>query len=131
MSEELGFDLMSWWNEQTFPNKQLYKVEETGDLVLCANNNIKERIIAKIAQENAGTIISTLQEKFAAVESKVREMEIEWIATEDKQKMADKVANLKDYLQQVIRLQLKPDKGKLFKYFLSVQSGIKLPTTTS
>ena len=99
MLQEQNFDFIGWWNEQSFPGKELYKVEETGELVLCSNSNIKERTIAKIASENASIIIKTLQEKFTAVESKVRELEVEWVATEDKQKLADKVAHLKEYLQ--------------------------------
>ncbi len=99
MSQEQSFDILGWWNDQSFPSKELYKIDENGDLLLRENSNIKERIIAKVAPENADVVIKNLQEKFAAVESKVKEVEIEWVATEDKQKLADKVLHIKDYLQ--------------------------------
>jgi hypothetical protein len=98
MSQELSFDLLAWWEEQSFPGKELFKLDETGALILGANNNIKERQIATVTSENKDIVIKTLCEKFAAVEGRINEMEVEWVATEDKLKLADKVSHLKDYL---------------------------------
>ena len=98
MSQELNVDLLSWWNEQSFAGKELFRLEEDGSLVLSANNNIKERTIATITPENGDVVIKTLQEKFDAVTSRVKELEIEWIAAEDKLKLADKVAAVKEYV---------------------------------
>ena len=77
MSQELNVDLLSWWNEQSFAGKELFRLEEDGSLVLSANNNIKERTIATISPENGDVVIKTLQEKFAQVEGKVKEMRCE------------------------------------------------------
>jgi len=104
MLQEQNFDFIARWNEQSFPGKELFRMDETGEVVLRANNNIKERSIAKLAPENADTVIRNLQEKFAAVKSRVTELEIEWIAAEDKQKLVDKVTQIKEYLQHVSAL---------------------------
>ncbi|MCW3120574.1 MAG: hypothetical protein JWQ38_66 [Flavipsychrobacter sp.] len=101
MSQEQTIDLITWWNEQSFAGKELYSVTDNGTLILSAGNNIKEREIATLSPENADVVLKTLQEKFASVESKVREMEVEWLAAEDKLKLADKVAALKDFLHKV------------------------------
>lgn len=101
MSQEQIFDLISWWNEQTFPGKELYKLDENGELTIRANSNIKERVIATIAPENAAVVLKTLLEKFAQVESRVRDTEVEWLAAEDKLRLADKVGHLKEYLDTV------------------------------
>jgi Domain of Unknown Function (DUF349) len=102
MSEEKNFDLINWWNEQSFAGKELFKLEENGDLILVTNSNIKERTIANVSAENCDVVLKDLQEKFADVDSKVREMEVEWLAAEDKTKLAEKVSNVKEYLHQVI-----------------------------
>jgi len=98
MSQEQNADLLNWWNEQSFVGKQLFKLEENGEIILCANSNIKERSIAKISPENADTVVKNLVEKFAGVEAKVIEMEVEWLATDDKLKLADKVVSVKEFL---------------------------------
>jgi len=98
MLQEQNFDFISWWNEQSFPGKELYRMSADGELVLQAGNNIKERSIAKITPENADAVIKQLVEKFAALHAKVTELEVEWVAAEDKQKLADKVALVKEYL---------------------------------
>lgn len=100
MSQEQNFDLIAWWNEQSFAGKELFRLEETGELILLANSNIKEHVVATVSPENAAVVLNSLQEKFGQVEAKVRELEVEWLATEDKQKLADKVAQIKEYVQQ-------------------------------
>ena len=101
MSQEQNFDLISWWDEQSFPGKELYKLDEAGKLILCANNTVRERVIADVTPENAEVIIKNLVEKFDEADAKVKETEVEWIAAEDKLKMADKVAQLNEYLRHV------------------------------
>ena len=100
MSQEQNQDLITWWNEQSFAGKELFRLEENGTLILLPNSNIKERVIATISPENADAVINNLREKFTAVEAKVRELELEWLETEDKFKLADKVANIKEYLHK-------------------------------
>ena len=101
MSQEQNFDLNAWWNEQSFDAKELFSLDENGNLTLREANNVKERVVATITAENAGIVIHNLQEKFTQVEARVHETELEWVAAEDKLKMADKVAHLREYLNTV------------------------------
>jgi hypothetical protein len=114
MSQEQNYDFIRWWNEQSFPGRELFKIDDAGTIILCSNNNIKERTIVNISQENADVVVKALTEKFTEVDEKVREMEVEWLAAEDKQKLAEKVAQLKEYLHHVIAL------GDFEKYALLV-----------
>ncbi len=101
MTLEQANDLNLWWEQQSFSGKELFKLEESGDLVLCAKPNITERTIATITAENGDATLKNLVEKFDTVLSRMREAEVEWQATDDKLKLADKVEGLKDYLQHV------------------------------
>jgi len=101
MSQEQNFDIITWWNGQSFPGKELFKADEAGTLILCANNNIRERIIANVSEENADAVIKNLVEKFEEVVSKFKDTEIEWIEAADKHTMAEKVGQLKEYLRTV------------------------------
>lgn len=104
MSQEQNNDLITLWDEQSFAGKELFRLEDNGTIILVAGSNIKERVVATIAPENADVAIKNLLEKFTAVEARVRELEVEWIATEDKLKLADKVSHLKDYLNKTAAL---------------------------
>ncbi len=98
MSQEQNFDLMSWWDEQSFQGKELFTLNENGDITLKANNTIPERVIANVSPENADAVLKNLCEQFSEVESKIREIEVEWLAAEDKLKLTDKVAQAKQLL---------------------------------
>src|SRR5271156_6531304 len=98
MSQEQMADLKSWWEQQTFPGKELFRLDDDGSLVLCAHINIKERTVANLALENSEVVIKNLHEKFAIAEGKVKDVEIEWLETKDKLKLSDKVAAVKEYL---------------------------------
>ena len=101
MSQEQNFDRVAWWNEQSFPAKELYRLDEAGALVLCENNTVRERTIATVDAENADTVIKNLTEKFEEVLSRVNQLEIEWVGAEDKLALADKVTQLGEYLREV------------------------------
>ena len=101
MTQELDNSIISWWEEQIFPGKDLFKLEDNGTLVLCLKPGIKERTIATLALENAEMILKNLREKFEPVALRIREAEVEWVATEDKLKLADKIEHLKEHLQHV------------------------------
>ena len=96
MSQEQNTDLIKWWDELSFDGKDLYKLDETGTLTLLQGNTLKERVIAELSLENAGAVVKALREKYTEVENMVKEMEVEWIAAEDKMKLADKVAHIKE-----------------------------------
>jgi HAMP domain-containing protein len=104
MVEEQNFDLIGWWNEQSFPGKELFTFLETGEIILPAGNNIRERSIGTVSAENADPVFRNLVEKFASAEARVLELELEWQNTEDKTKLADKVASLKEYIQHLCGL---------------------------
>lgn len=99
MSQELqNFDIHAWWNEQSFPGKELYTLNENGDLILGTHPYVTERTIANITADSAETVFKTLIEKFQAIEERTRELEIEWLAADDKLKLAEKVSGLKDFI---------------------------------
>jgi hypothetical protein len=104
MSQEQNFDLIAWWKEQSFDGKELFELDEQGAIILKAHSNVKERTIANIDAETAEAVVKTLCEKYDQVKARVKEMEVEWLATEDKLKVADKVGHLKEYLQTVAAL---------------------------
>lgn len=62
---------------------------------------MKEREIAHITGENADMVLRTLTEKYVAAEARVKELELEWLVTEDKLKLSDKVTHLKEYLNSI------------------------------
>ncbi len=101
MSQELIADLTAWWNDQAFAGKELYALNETGTLTLLTGNNVKERVVAELTAESADVVLKNLQEQYAKTEAKVKELEVEWVAAEDKMKLADKVAHLKDMVNTV------------------------------
>ncbi|MBC7553716.1 MAG: DUF349 domain-containing protein [Taibaiella sp.] len=101
MTPEQTSSIITWWEEQTFPGKELFKLEDNGALTLMGTANIKERLIATISPDTADMVLKTLREKFETVLGRVREAEVEWMATEDKLKLCDKAEQLKDQLSQV------------------------------
>ena len=101
LQEPVTSDLSTWWDTLSFTGKELFRLDESGDIVLLANSNITERVIATVSAENSGAVLTTLREKYAATEAKVYELEVEWLATDDKTKLADKVAQTKEHLQTV------------------------------
>ncbi len=101
-NQEQNYDLIAWWNEQSFAGKELFKLETTGELILLSNTYIKERTIANISEENHDVVLKNLEEKFVVAESKVMELEVEWMSTEDKLKLAEKVAHIREYNNQLL-----------------------------
>lgn len=89
-------NLSMWWEDQSFPGKELFQLNENGELTLRSTDLVKERSIAMLSPENCDAVLANLQEKFdTAIMSKVREMEVEWLATPDKGKLAEKIEQLK------------------------------------
>jgi hypothetical protein len=99
MQQDQNFDLTGWWNEQSFTGKELFQLSETGEIILIGGSNTKERIIATVSAENADVVIKTLLEKFGNISARVKELEIEWLAATDKLKLTDKVAEIKQLLE--------------------------------
>jgi len=97
MSEQNN-DLASWWNEQTFAHKELYTLRDNGELVLVPNMYIKERTIATLSTENAEVVLKNLQDKYTELAARIKETELEWLASEDKLKMINKVEKTREAL---------------------------------
>jgi hypothetical protein len=114
MSQEQNTDLIAWWNELSFPGKELYSLDDAGTLTLLAGNLVKERVIAQISPENYNAVIRALEEKYEQLDGKVKELEVEWIATDDKLKLSEKVAHIKDLVHHAEAL------GDLQKFGLLV-----------
>ncbi len=98
MSQELTFDLSSWWNGISFDGKELFTLTEDGKLTIYAGKDGKERVLAEVTAENAESVLEPLKEKFASLQTRVNELNTEWNNTEDKLKLADKVHQLKNQI---------------------------------
>ncbi|MBL7691904.1 MAG: DUF349 domain-containing protein [Flavipsychrobacter sp.] len=98
MSQELTFDLSSWWNGISFDGKELFTLTDDGKLTIYAGKEGKERVLAEVTADNAETVLEPLKEKFASLQTKVNELNTEWNNTEDKLKLADKVHQLKNQI---------------------------------
>lgn len=98
-------NLSLWWEQQNFPGKELFQLNENGEIILIPTELVKERTIATLTAENSETALNNLREKFeTAVMSKVREMEVEWLAAADKNKLAEKVAQLKGTINATVAI---------------------------
>ena len=102
MLQENKFDFAGWWNEQSFSGKELFKITDTGTLLLNPVHFIKERSIADFSAQSADATLKTLQDRFTFVDTKMIESETEWNSTDDKLKFTEKIDILKDYLQKIV-----------------------------
>ncbi len=94
-------NVTTMWESITFPGKELYQLDEHGVLTLMPTALVKEREIAVMSAETIDTVVKNLQEKFEQMMSKVREMEVEWMATQEKSKLADKIEQLKGQINSI------------------------------
>ena len=88
--------LHQWWNNISFEGKDDYQLSDKGELILTAKNGHKERIVGTLQAENADVIFRTLAEKFAELESRVKELQNDWNAVDDKLKLYSRVERLAD-----------------------------------
>ncbi|NDC40776.1 MAG: hypothetical protein EBZ77_04365, partial [Chitinophagia bacterium] len=91
--------LMAWWDQQTFPGKASYRIDANGNLMLNSQQFLKERKVAHLSPENADFVLHNLREKYNDLLARVTEVETEWLAAEDKLKVADRVDHIKELLQ--------------------------------
>ncbi len=99
MTTEQTSNITSWWEQQSFPGKELFKLDENGTLVLCEKPLIKERVIATLTPENCESLFKNLVEKFENLQTRIRETESDWANTEDKLKLADRIEHIRESLQ--------------------------------
>jgi hypothetical protein len=97
--EQHATSLPDWWDAISFKGKEYYVLNNTSDLFYCPEGSGKQReIVTGLTEQNAETVLQTLQEKFAEAEKQVQEMEAEWVAADDKTRLATKIEKLKEYL---------------------------------
>ena len=88
--------LQSWWEELSFSGKDQYELTAEGVLI-CKHGT--ERTIATITEGNSEATYKQLTEKYAELETRVKELSEEWSKTEDdKGKLAGKVERLRENL---------------------------------
>ncbi len=98
MTTEQVNGIAAWWDEQSFPGKNLFRLDESGNLLLTETPLNNERTIATLTLENCDATLKQLVEKFEHVQQRVKDTEAEWVAAPDKLKLIDKVDNLKEFL---------------------------------
>lgn len=86
------------WNETDCTAKELFTLQENGDIILSQTALFPERVIANIMTENPSVILNSLVERFKDVLEKVTEIQKEWEEAEDKIKISGKIARTKEYL---------------------------------
>jgi len=91
--------LPDWWDTISFNGKEHYYLRDNGELVLKATPFSEERVITTLSADNADLTMKALIDKFPEVEAKMKELETEWNAADDKQKMIGKVERMKEYLK--------------------------------
>jgi hypothetical protein len=91
--------LQNWWNEITFEGKELYRLDDNGDLVLTKGWDNTERTVATITEDTADAILKTLTDKYREIAERMKELQEEWVSSEDKLKLVGKIERMKDYLQ--------------------------------
>lgn len=101
MTNDANNTLMEWWNNVSFEGKELFTLNDTGELILKANGDTAERTIATLTDADADTQLAALQEKYSEATAKVNELATAWTETEDKLSLASKTEKLKEYLQHV------------------------------
>lgn len=87
-----------WWDETEFPAKPYCELKDEHTLVLKATPFSEERVVTQLTADNAAGVIKAFSDKFSDVESRFKELSDEWNGTEDKLKLAGKVARTKDYM---------------------------------
>jgi len=94
MSQDAQTDatIQLWWENISFPGKSHCSLREDGGLVLKTAGQAGERVLATLTPENAELVIHTLVEKFRELETRVLELAAEWTETDDKLKLASRVA---------------------------------------
>lgn len=90
--------LITWWENVNFPEKQFCHLLEDGSLLLKKTENYPEKVLITLTIEQADAALKALIEKFPEVAARVKDVENELAQTEDKLKLVGKVSRLKDYL---------------------------------
>lgn len=99
MTQESNLSTLSaWWDNTNFDHKNLYTLNEQGELILKEYQDYKARTVGTLNPENPDLVFKLLVEKFPEIEAKVTELVAEWDAEQDKLKLIGKVERMKEYL---------------------------------
>lgn len=90
--------LTSWWNEASFAGKEMYSLKDNGELVLHMAPG-EERTVATVTADNADMVLKVLSDKFSEVEGRMKELQTEWDAADDKLRVLGKVERMREYLK--------------------------------
>lgn len=88
-------ELTTWWNTRVFSGKEYCVLDSNGELRLTA---FPDKIVATLNTETGDAVIKALTDKFEEISSKIRELENEWDATEDKLKLSGKILRTLEYI---------------------------------
>lgn len=91
--------LKTWWETTDFEGKAYCQLKEDDTLVLTATPFSEERTISHLTADNAPAVVKAFTDKFPEVTARIAELNTEWDTTDDKLKLAGKVARTRDYLQ--------------------------------
>jgi len=91
--------IKDWWNAASFEGKEYCEMKEDGTLLLKPTPKHPERTIFNLTPDNADFAIKALQEKYPEVQAKVKELDNEWAAADDKLKLVGKISRVKEYLK--------------------------------
>lgn len=91
--------LKTWWETTDFEGKAYCQLKEDDTLVLTATPFSEERTISHLTADNASAVVKAFTDKFPEVTARIAELNTEWDTTDDKLKLAGKVARTRDYLQ--------------------------------
>ncbi len=99
MLNETNYDITAWWNDQSFPGKDLFRISPEGALSFSGFQFLKERNnVVYFSLDTADVVLKNQMEKFQGLEAKFRDWEVEWLAAEDKLKLAEKVDHAREAL---------------------------------
>lgn len=100
--EPEGLD--AWWQAVIFDGKDMVELRQNGELCLKSTPLFPSRTLATLTHGTADATLKALLDKHAEVRARVEEVAVDWEQTEDKLKLAGKVARLRDYLLQAIAI---------------------------
>ena len=96
--------IAQWWEEVSFDGKQLYSINDNGEIIMQAIASYPERVVGTVGHANADIVLNSFVDKFPEVKAKVDELQTEWDAEDHKLKLLGKVERLKDYLQHAVAI---------------------------
>lgn len=115
-------DISTWWDQKEFDSKDIFELNNDGDIVLKEYPGFGQRSVGNVTTENADIVYNLLIEKFPEVKSKVEELSAEWLQQDDKLSLIGKLERTKEYLLHANALG---DLHELFKVVTNLDTEAK------